>query len=112
MLHLTHLFYGQASGLEKELQAQLAEAEARRKGLEALRLEVAAAREGAAEAKAAEAAVRNEAAQFLREQLELEVQPIPTTAHFTLRELTVSVMLEFMVVCSFPEGKFLLRANR
>ena len=65
---------GKASGLEKELQTQLVEAEARRKGLEALRLEVAAAREGAAEAKAAEAVVRNEAEQFSREQLELEVR--------------------------------------
>ena len=67
-------FYRKASGLEKELQSQLAEADARRRGLEALRLEAAAAREGAAEAKAAEAAVRNEAAHFLREQLDLEVR--------------------------------------
>ena len=59
--------------MEKQLQEQLAETDARRRCLDSLRLDVAAARDDAAKVKAAEAAIRNEAAQFVREKLDLEV---------------------------------------
>ncbi len=63
----------QMNELEKDLQAQLNDAESRRKGLEKLREEASAAREHAAAARAAEMAAREEANLCSREQKDLEV---------------------------------------